>query len=178
MGLRNVAIAAFALLAAACNPQPPKAPPSPSAAPSATPPALHISGQGTAAQPVRIVQQRGNRVQYQLLASSFESKGPQGKARAVFTNAYVTFHGRDGSTLTARAPQAIIDQTSNTVTLQGGVHARSASGMRLRCEQLVYDQATERLFGRGNVVMNDKNGFRATGSSFDSDISLTRVQMR
>ena len=34
------------------------------------------------------------------------------------------------------------------------------------------------LHGTGDVVVTDPKGFRATGSSFDSDISLTHMRMQ
>jgi hypothetical protein len=50
--------------------------------------------------------------------------------------------------------------------------------MTLECTQLVYDRATAMLHGTGNVVVTDPKGFRATGSSFDSDISFTHMRMQ
>jgi hypothetical protein len=174
----------LALLAAAasCNPQPPKATPPPSSPgesrATATPFVLEIRGRGTAQRPVRVFQQVHNRVDYDLLASSYESKGPQGAEHAVFQDARVTFRDPKGSTIVATAPQAIVDQSANTVTLINGVHARTSSGMTLKCVELVYQRATGMLHGTGNVVVTDPKGFRATGSSFDSDISLTHMRMR
>jgi hypothetical protein len=177
------AAAAWLVATAGCNPQPPKATPPPSASaaharPTATPLVLEIRGQGAANRPVHLIQQVHNRIDYDLLASSYESKGPQGLARADFSNARVTFHDRHGSEITASAPHAVVDQGANTVTLLDGVHARSSSGMTLQCTQLVYDRASGMLHGNGAVVVTDPKGFRATGSSFDSDISLTHMQMR
>jgi hypothetical protein len=169
--------------AAGCNPQPPKATPAPSAASpkpraSASPLVLKISGHGTANRPVHLIQEVHNRVDYDLLASSYESKGPQGSARAVFQEARVTFRDKQGGRIAATAPQAVVDQAANTVTLMNGVHARTSSGMTLQCDQLVYERGTGMLHGSGNVVVTDPKGFRATGSSFDSDISLTHMRMR
>jgi hypothetical protein len=179
---RACATAILLAVAAGCNPQPPKATPSPSAAgkprSSATPLVLKISGRGTAHRPVHLIQQVHNRVDYDLLASSYESTGPQGGARAVFQNARVTFRDRHGSTIAAKAPQAVVDQGANTVTLMNGVRAHTSSGMTLECDQLVYQRATGMLHGSGNVVVTDPKGFRATGSSFDSDISLTHMRMQ
>ena len=173
--------AAILLLAAGCNPQAPKATPAPSSPPrprsTGTPLVLDIKGRGTAHRPVHLIQQVHNRVDYDLLASSYESKGPQGGALAVFQDARVTFH-RTGSTITATAPQAVVDQAAKTVTLRNGVHARTSSGMTLECTQLVYDRETGMLHGTGDVVVTDPKGFRATGSSFDSDISLTHMRMQ
>jgi hypothetical protein len=178
----RAAVATWLVAAAACNPQPPKATPSPSspaaghAAP--TPLVLKITGKGTAAKPIRFSHQVHNRVDYDLLASSFVSKGPQGDQRAVFQDARVTFRDPNGSTVVANAPQALVDQTADTVTLINGVHARTSSGMTLKCNQLVYQRATGMLHGTGAVVVTDPKGFRATGSSFDSDLSLTHMRMR
>ncbi len=177
------AAAAWLLATAGCNPQPPKATPPPAtpalhAHATATPPVLDIRGQGAVNRPVHLIQQVHNRVDYDLLASSYESKGPQGLARAVFSDARVTFRDRHGSEITASAPHAVVDQGANTVTLLDGVNARSSSGMTLQCTQLVYDRASGMLHGNGAVVVTDPKGFRATGSSFDSDISLTHMRMR
>ncbi len=174
-------MAATCLLAAsACNPVAPKSAAAPSVMPSptVTPLALHITASGTVKEPVRMFQQVHNQVEYELIASSGESQGPQGKARAVFRNATVTFRGRNRSSVTARAPQAVVDETDNAVTLLGGVIAHSNSGMVLQCDRLRYDHRTGMLHGTGNVAIVDQKGFRATGSSFDSDISLTHMTMR
>ncbi len=181
--MRYAAVMATVWLAAiaGCNPQPPKATPSPSAVRPrsvATPLVLEISGRGTAKRPVHLIQQVHNRIDYDLLASSYESRGPQGGARAVFQDARVTFRDRNGATIAARAPQAVVDQGANTVTLMNGVHAHTSSGMTLKCSQLVYRRATGMLHGAGDVVVTDPKGFRATGSSFDSDISLTHIRMQ
>jgi hypothetical protein len=167
-----------------CNPQAPKPRPAPSATGSArphatpTPLVLQITGHGAVNRPVHLIQQVHNRIDYDLLASSYESKGPQGAARAVFQDARVTFRDRNGSTIAATAPQAVVNQTANTVTLMNGVHAHTSSGMTLECTQLVYDRDSGMLHGTGNVVVTDPKGFRATGSSFDSDIALTHMRMR
>jgi hypothetical protein len=60
----------------------------------------------------------------------------------------------------------------------GGVAARTASGATLHCTQLVYDRRSGLLHGNGDVVITDPNGFRATGQTFDSDLSLSHVRMR
>jgi len=183
IGRRISAATAVALALAACNPQPPKATPAPSASAvrprgTATPLVFDIRGMGTANRPVHLIQQVHNRIDYDLLASSYESKGPQGAARAVFQNARVTFRDRNGATFAASAPQAVVDQTANTVTLMNGVHAHTSTGMTLQCTQLVYARATGMLHGTGAVVVTDPKGFRATGSSFDSDISMTHMRMQ
>ena len=185
MIVRFSRIAAAACLAAAgCNPQPPKSAPAPAARASSavhsapTPLVLEIRGQGTPNRPIHLVQEVHNRIDYDLLASSYESKGPRGGERAVFQDARVTFRDRNGSTISAVSPQAVVDQSADTVTLLDGVSAKTSTGMTLRCTQLVYQRATGMLHGNGNVVVTDPKGFRATGSSFDSDISLTHMRMR
>jgi hypothetical protein len=179
---RAYATAVLLAAVAGCNPVSPKATPTPSAPArprsTPTPLVLKITGRGTANRPVHLFQQVHNRIDYDLLASSYESKGPQGSALAVFQTARVTFRDRHGATIKATAPQAAVDQTANTVTLTNGVHARTSSGMTLECTQLVYDRTTGMLHGTGNVVITDPKGFRATGSSFDSDISLTHIRMK
>ncbi len=179
------AVAAVCLLAvAACNPQPPKPKPSPSGRASAhpagspTPLVLTITGHGSANRPVELSHQVHNWVDYDLLASSYESKGPQGRMRSVFQDARVTFKDRQGTTVMANAPQAVVDETADTVTLLNGVHARTSSGMTLQCTQLVYSRITGMLHGTGAVVVMDPKGFRAMGSSFDSDLSLTHMRMQ
>jgi hypothetical protein len=178
------ALAAAALwLLAGCNPQAPKsaaarATATPRARPTPTPLVLVVTGQGTARRPIHVFQQVHNRVDYDLLASSYESTGPQNEMRSVFQNARVTFRDPHGSAITASAPQAVVDQTSDTVTLSDGVAARTAAGMTLHCDRLVYRRGGATLHGEGHVVITDPKGFRATGSSFDSDISLTHMRMR
>jgi lipopolysaccharide assembly outer membrane protein LptD (OstA) len=123
-------------------------------------------------------QEHDNRVEYELLAKSFVSSGARGRVRVVFSDASITFHGREGTTMVATAPQAILDETTNTITMLGGVHARTGAGMALVCNQLVYDHASQMLHGSGAVLITDPKGFRATGSSIDSDISLTHTRMQ
>jgi Lipopolysaccharide-assembly, LptC-related len=182
--VRGAGAAAIALcVLAACNPQPPKATASPSAATArprapGTPLVLVVTGRGTAARPVHVFQQVHNRVDYDLLASSYQSEGPQNAMRSVFQNARVTFNDPRGARISATAPQAAVDQTTDAVTLSGGVAAHTATGMTLHCDRLVYRRGSATLHGEGNVVITDPKGFRATGSSFDSDVSLTNIRMR
>ncbi|MGR4064988.1 MAG: LPS export ABC transporter periplasmic protein LptC [Vulcanimicrobiaceae bacterium] len=170
----------FAWALAGCNPQPSPGPsptPSPNASAGSSPP-LIISGQGTPERPVRIVQQIGNRKQYELLARSYESRGVQGAARATFQDVHVTFYGKDGSTLQAQAPQAVVDEIANTVTLLPTVQARSSNAITLFCDRLVYNRATQMFHGEGNVVIANGRGLRATGSSIDTDVTLTKTRMQ
>jgi len=127
---------------------------------------------------VRIVQQTPKGIEYELVALSYESWGAQGSRRSVFAHSQVVFRDRNGGTLTATAPQAILDEKANTVTLVNGVHAQTSSGMKLSCDRLVYDRTTQMFHGTGHVVIVDPNGFHGTGSSFDSDASLTHMKMR
>lgn len=175
---------ALALCAVAgCNPAPPKtaAKASPTARATKTTPTplvLVVTGRGTRERPVHVFQQVHNRVEYDLLASSYESKGPPNRMRSVFSNARATFVDPHGSRIVASAPQAIVDQDSDAITMVGGVDARTSTGMTLHCDRLVYKRGGATLHGDGNVVITDPKGFRATGSSFDSDISLTHMRMQ
>jgi len=166
---------------AACNPRAPsEAVGQPTPNPEATPTgiSLKISGNGNAASPVRFVEQKGNRKFYQLLVKSFQSVGAVGSARVTGNDAQVSFFGKDGSTLYAQAPRAIVDQRTNQVTLEGGVVAHNSAGVTLSCDTLTYDRGTELIHGLGHVVIANKNGFRGTGNRFDSDVSLTNTTMR
>lgn len=124
------------------------------------------------------VEKKRNRLLFRLVSQSFRSVGPQGEQQAEFTNPQIAFHDKRGNVLYAVAPRAFLDQTKNTITLVGGVKAHSRSGMKLQCDRLVYDRNDEMLHGSGNVVVVDPQGFRGTGSSFDSDISLTHYRMQ
>lgn len=177
--MRYVAALALALLCG-CNPSVQNtSSPSPSPSPTSTALSLKISGRGTAHQPVRFVaQEHSNRIEYDLLATSFESVGAQGSARAKFAHVNVTFHGKDGSKLMAQSPQAIVDQITNTIDMEGGVRAKNDNGTTLSCDTLQYDHVTEMLYGTGHVTITSANGFRATGDRFESDISLTHTRMQ
>jgi len=179
---RRVALRALALvvLLSACAPLAPKHQPAANPTPTPTPslPPLKFSGHGTAAQPVRLIQQLFNRKQYELLARSYESTGSQGSARATLHDVHVTFYAADGSRLVASAPSALVDQAAKTVTLIDGVHATSSSGMTLTCDTLAYSARDEMIHGVGHVVAHGPNGFDATGNRIDSNISLTHTRMQ
>jgi lipopolysaccharide assembly outer membrane protein LptD (OstA) len=172
----TLALIALLLPLQACNPHP-----AGRASPSPTPPRrpwLHITQSGTARQPLRVVQQRGNRKQYVLVADSSESSGVEGRTIGTFFNAKVTFYGRDGKTLAASGQRAVIDQRADTITLIGDVHARTGTGMRLTCDSLRYDQRSDKLHGEGHVVIADAHGLKATGNVVDSDIALSQTVMQ
>jgi LPS export ABC transporter protein LptC len=172
-------VAAAALTA--CNPQPAHvAAPAPTPSAQGVPP-LKITGHGTARSPVRTFEQSGNRKVYELLAHSYVSRSAHNVAQATFREATVTFFDKDGSSLTAQAPQAAVDERSKLVTLSGGVQAHTSTGATLTCDRLVYDRGTSLLAGSGNVRMTaNQNGSREvlTGSTFTSDIKLTRMVMK
>lgn len=173
------------LLAAAtlsgCNPQPLRnSAPTPAPTAQGVPP-LKITGRGSATSPVRTFEQSGNRKVYELLARSYVSRSAHNVAQATFHEATVTFYDKDGSSLTAQAPQAAVDERSKQVTLSGGVQAHTSTGATLTCDRLTYDRATSMLKGTGNVRMAaDQNGSREvlTGNTFTSDINLTRMVMK
>lgn len=181
---RRALVAVVVCALVGCNPAPTKltngraSPAARASRATPTPLFLVVRGHGTPDRPVHVFQQVHNRVEYDLLASSYESKGPPNRMRSVFANARATFVDPHGSRIVARAPQAIVDQDSDAITLTGGVVARTSTGMTLQCDRLVYRRGGATLHGEGNVVITDPKGFRATGSSFDSDISLTHMQMQ
>ena len=172
-------LAAAAL--SACNPQPAGRPaPTPSPAPAGVPP-LKITGRGTAHAPVRTFEQSGNRKVYELLARSYVSHSAHDVAQAKFQQATVTFYDKDGTSLTAQAPQASVDERTKQVALTGGVHARTTTGATLTCDNLTYDRGSGLLTGNGNVRMTaDQDGSHEvlTGNTFTSDIKLTHMVMK
>ncbi|HUA08702.1 MAG TPA: LPS export ABC transporter periplasmic protein LptC [Candidatus Acidoferrales bacterium] len=177
--MRGLAVAFALTILCACNPSvQSSSSPSPSPSPTSSGLSLKISGHGTAQQPVRFVAQQKSRIQYDLRASSFESVGAQGSARVSFRHVRVTFYGKDGSHLVADAPQAIVDQTTNTIQMLGGVRAKNDNGTSLSCDTLQYDHQTEMLFGTGHVIIASARGFKATGDRFESDISMTHTRMQ
>lgn len=175
--------ALFALALTACNPQPEHrgtaATPTPSPAPTGSGlPPLVIKGSGSSKQPVRVLYTKNNRTEYELQALAYQSNGAQGSSTAVFTSAKLHFYGKDGSSMSASAPKAVVDERGNTVTLSGGVHATTANGETLDCDTLVYNRATQMIHGQGHVVATDAQGLHATSNSIDSDLSLTHTRMQ
>jgi lipopolysaccharide assembly outer membrane protein LptD (OstA) len=180
MILRALAAAALVALAA-CNPKAPSTvTPKPSLSPGATPSpvALRISGHGTEKQPVRFVETKQNRKQFEILTRSFQSKGAAGNAVLSYDDVKIAFYGKDGSVLNATAPEATVDQRSNLVVMSGGVHAHNSAGVTLQCDTLTYDRSTEMIHGDGNVVITNPNGFRGSGNHFDSNVALTDAKMQ
>jgi hypothetical protein len=178
---RLAAVSVAALLLAACNPQPQHAAletPTPSAT-STTPPVNVTSLGGTPKHPLVFSVQRDNRVKYRLTALEGKGRFVAGQTQASFNTAHVTFYDRSGKTLTAKSPTAFLDQGNpqKTITMVGGVEATSG-GQVLRCRELVYRQADGTLHGNGDVVVTGPNGTRLTGSHFDSDVTLTNIEMR
>lgn len=173
--------ALLAALLAGCNPQPQKnAPPPPTPTAQGVPP-LKITGHGTAKAPVRTFEQSGNRKLYELLARSYVSHSAQNAAQATFQEATVTFYDKDGTSLTAQAPQASVDERTKRVTLTGGVTAHSSTGATLTCDRLIYDRSNNQLSGDGRVRMTAMQGGAQevlTGGTFTSDINLTRMVIK
>jgi LPS export ABC transporter protein LptC len=170
------------IVLAACNPQPQnvraRAPASPTA--SGLPP-LQITGHGTRSQPVSIGAQKGNRKVYHLIAKSYTSRSAQSVAQANFQQATVTFYDKDGTTLSAQAPTATVDDKNKLVTLTGGVHAKTSTGLTMICDRLTYDQNTGMLHGVGNVRITGVQGGQQqvfTGNEFTSDVKLTKMVMK
>ncbi len=174
-----------AILLAACNPRPQAntktAAERASSLPTSSPaPALHIRGKGNVHQPVVIIEQAKNRNIYELRAKSYESTvGAQGTGfKGRFSDTHVTFFEPNGTTLKADAPIALIDKSSQRVTLAEGVHAQTSTGIRLRCDTLTYERSTGRIHGEGNVrILQPSQGYDLSGGNFESDVELHDVHM-
>ena len=171
---------ALCAVLAGCNPKGPAAMPSSTPNPRATPTGLSIkiTQNGSSQARLRFIMQKGNTRDYELVATADHSVGSPGSEHVEFSNPDVTFYAKDGTTLQARAPHAVADQTANVVVLDGGVHGRSSNGTTLQCDTLTYDRRTQMLHGVGHVLITNRSGFRASGTRFDSNISLTRTTMR
>lgn len=184
MRKRAWGLAAVAALSAACTPHPAQqsaqatATPAPSASATAGLPPITVRSKGNAQQPVRIVQQQGNRKIYELIARSTESTmQSQSDFRGTFSDTHVTFYGTDGTKLVGSAPVTAIDKAKQTVAMRGGVHAKTSDGIVLTCDQLEYNRGTGKLHGTGNVHIVSSQGYTLSGSSFTSDLKLTQVHM-
>lgn len=179
---RRVLAAGAIIALAACNPKSPNGgiSPTPSLSPGVTPSpvALRVSGHGSKNRPVRFIETKANRKQFEILTRSFQSKGAAGTAILLYNDVKINFFSKDGSVLTATSPHATVDQRTNLVVMTGGVHAHNSAGMTLQCDQLTYDRSSEMIHGDGNVVITNPNGFRGTGNHFDSDTSLTNATMQ
>lgn len=175
--MRTFSILALAALTACSSPH---APIARSASPSPSPalPSLVINAVGSAKRPVRIVQQRGNIREYELLARSFRSVGAPNDARVRLHDVRVTFTGAAGSQLVARAPEALVDERDGSITMFGGVRAENKAGERLSCRTLVYRRGTQSLHGSGSVLLQNNHGLRAVGETVDANIALSNVEMR
>jgi lipopolysaccharide assembly outer membrane protein LptD (OstA) len=127
---------------------------------------------------VRIVAQSGNRKVYELLARSSDSTlQSQTSSNGIFRQTRVTFYGADGSTLSGAAPMAVVNTTTETITLQDGVHAKTSDGITLQCDRLEYDRTSGLLHGTGNVRVVNRAGYALTGGSFRSDLRLSHVHV-
>lgn len=183
MTKRLPAFAAIAIAAvlAGCNPQPrhglrPAASPTPSGVPP-----LVITGRGRAGRPVRIAEQQGNRKVFSLAAHSYVSRSARNTAQASFSQARVTFYGKDGSRMEAQAPVARVDDARKLVLLEEGVHAHTNTGLTLTCDTLTYDRRTGLIHGTGNVRITGMQGGQQellTGSTFTSNVKLTQMEIR
>lgn len=174
-------LCAFVVAACGSHHGEPSARPRVSSAPAATAsafPHLRVQSRGSASQPVRIVEQSGNRKVYELLARSSDSTmQSQTSSKGTFHQTHVTFYGADGSSLSGDAPVAIIDTAAETITLQDGVHAKTSDGISLQCDRLEYDRTTGQLHGTGNVHVINRTGYALSGGSFQSDLRLLHVHV-
>ncbi len=166
-------------LAACSSPQPPRNAPSPSPTPSPGLPSLTVRAVGSAKRPIRIVQMRRNNTrEYELLARTIHSLGAASDARVGLTDVRVTFTGRDGSTLEARSPRAIVDERDGSIELTGGVRAENKAGVRLTCRTLTYRRGAQSLHGSGDVHLYGERGMDAVGRTVDADIALSKVRIQ
>jgi len=116
---------------------------------------------------------------YRVTADAYE--GTSSLAIARLHNADVAFIDPGGGTLHAHAPDTVVDQKHDRVTMEGGVHARGSNGRTLDCDRLVYDRLHGTIHATGNVVIAQTAGGAqaiAHGNQLDSDITLTRTVLR
>ena len=165
-------------LAACSSPQPPRGVPSPSPTHSPGLPSLTVRAVGSAKRPIRIVQTRRNNTrEYELLARTIHSLGAASDARVGLTDVRVTFTARDGSTLVARSPRAIVDERDGSIEMTGGVRAENKAGVRLTCQSLTYRRGAQSLHGSGDVHLHGERGMNAVGRTVDADIALSKVRI-
>ena len=165
-------------LAACSSPQPPRGVPSPSPTHSPGLPSLTVRAVGSAKRPIRIVQTRRNNTrEYELLARTIHSIGAASDARVRLSDVRVTFTARDGSTLVADSPYAIVDERDGSIEMSGGVRAENKAGVRLTCQTLLYRRGTQSLHGSGDVHLYGERGMNAVGRTVDADIALSKVRI-
>jgi LPS export ABC transporter protein LptC len=133
---------------------------------------LRVSAQGSAKAPVVIESFRtdGSK-RYRLEARS--ALYDNARRRARFRQAHVIFY-RGARTLTVDAPAALVDHNTQTVTMDGGVHAVSDDGVTLSCRRMVYHSMTDHVTGDGDVRMRSGNDV-LTGGHLESDLRLEQV---
>ena len=181
MKLRAIAFGLAASLAA-CNPTPEHAfnatsSPNPSTSPGV--PRVQFTVVGTAKKRLVTTMTRNNRVKVKIVALREEGSDANGVSRGTFHTVGATFYDQHANTLTARSPQAYVDQGDprKTITMFDDVHATSGRHV-LSCNRLVYSEADDTIHGDGDVVVTGPDGMRLTGNHFDSDIALTNIRMR
>ncbi len=119
-----------------------------------------------------------NRTLYQIRADANDSERSRaGDARSDFLRPHVTFFEKAGSRLVADAPEAVAEERTQTVRLDGGVHARASDGTTLTSDVLVYDKRTERVRADGNVVISRPGGEEIRGPHVDADLTLSQLHM-
>lgn len=148
--------------------------PPPAASPAAigTFPPLRVTAKGNIKMPVVIAAFRPNGSQrYRLEAQS--ATYDNAHRRASFRDTHVVFY-HEGKRLVAQAPAALVDHSSQTVTMDGGVRAVTEDGVVLTCQRLVYYSNTDRVSCDGDVRMVSGNDV-LTGGHLDGDLRLEQV---
>ncbi len=156
----------------------PAATASPAAAATATALPLLAHSERSASQYYYFTVKKENRTLYQIRADSNDSqRSSAGDARSEFLRPHITFFGKDGSQLVADAPKAVAEERTQTVRLDGGVHAHTSDGTTLTSDVLIYDKRTERVRADGNVVISRKSGEEIRGPHVDADLTLSELHM-
>jgi LPS export ABC transporter protein LptC len=179
---RTLALAALALAGCAHvgGPAPQNGTSAPPTAPTPTPIPVHVVSSGNG-RVTTLTEMKERRRLYTIRAASFVADSTDeagGIGNGTFQSPQITFFGRDGSSMTATAPKAVLTGADKSVLMTGGVRARSQDGNVLRCDRLRYDGRTERVHGDGHVTLMAPNGLVLSGDTVDGDARLQHVTVR
>ena len=144
----------------------------PSAAPTLPPVVVKGTKQGK--RLVEISEYSHARVIYHLFADSVFTDTRTRKG--TFHKTHGLFFEKDGKTLTVDAPLALVDQSTKSVTMTGGVRATTTDGAVLTCDTLVYNDVSQSIHGTGNVKLT-RAGQILTGEVIDADLHLEQYRV-